>query len=134
MKEPWRMTRQEFLSEVRNLYPNRLLSHPESYHRGLVYLAHSEGKLVPPEVLADYPDLAKAVKGEQAGMLGVPGKYFEQKRPWIPGQMGFESYAKYVEAMDKKCSLDELKTMCKERGLSTSGDKKTLARRLIEGR
>ncbi|GAH52201.1 unnamed protein product, partial [marine sediment metagenome] len=31
------------------------------------------------------------VKGEQAGMLGVPGKYVEQKRPWTPGQMGFES-------------------------------------------
>ena len=41
------------------------------------------------------------VKGEQAGMLGVPGKYVEQKRPWTPGQIEIESYQKYREAMGK---------------------------------
>jgi len=71
------------------------------------------------------------VKGEQAGMLGVPGKYVEQKRPWTPGQMGFESYSKYVEAMDRKYSLEELKELCRKRGISSSGDKKTLVRRLF---
>lgn len=71
------------------------------------------------------------VKGEQAGMLGVPGKYVEQKRPWTPGQMGFESYGKYIEAMDRKYSLAELRELCRQRGLSASGDKKTLVRRLF---
>lgn len=41
------------------------------------------------------------VKGEQAGMLGVPGKYVEQKRPWTPGQIEIESYVKYKKAMEK---------------------------------
>lgn len=71
------------------------------------------------------------VKGEQAGMLGVPSKYVEQKRPWTPGQMGFESYAKYIEAMDRKYNLAELKQLCRQQELSTSGDKKTLVRRLF---
>jgi len=74
---------------------------------------------------------SEPVRGEQAGMFGVPGKYVEQKRPWTPGQMGFESYAKYVEAMDRKYSLTELREMCRERGISASGDKKTLVRRLF---
>jgi len=71
------------------------------------------------------------VKGEQTGMLGVPGKYVEQKRPWIPGQMGFESYTKYVEAMDRKYTLSELQELCRQHGVSASGDKKTLVRRLF---
>ncbi len=74
---------------------------------------------------------SELVKGEQAGMLGVPGKYVEQKRPWTPGQMGFESYGKYIEAMDRKYSLAELRELCRQRGLSASGDKKTLVRRLF---
>jgi len=78
-----------------------------------------------------YPELHKPAKGEQAGMLGAPGKYVEQKRPWAVGQMGFESYAKYIEAMDRKYSLAELKQLCRQRGLTTSGDKKTLVRRLF---
>ena len=44
---------------------------------------------------------SEPVKGEQAGMLGVPGKYVEQKRPWTPGQIEIESYQKYREAMGK---------------------------------
>jgi len=74
---------------------------------------------------------AGAVKGEQAGMLGVSSKYVEHKRPWTPGQIGFESYDKYIEAMDRKYSLVELKELCRQRGLSASGDKKTLVRRLF---
>ena len=42
------------------------------------------------------------VKGEQAGMLGVPGKVVVQKRSWTPGQMDIESYGKYQEAMREK--------------------------------
>lgn len=88
--------------------------------------------------------LIEPVKGEQAGMLGVPSKVHVQKRPWSPGQVDIESYQKYREAMktpagittavdyDRQYSLNELAKMCKDKGLSTSGDKKTLARRLIE--
>ena len=39
------------------------------------------------------------VKGEQAGMLGVPGKVHTQKRPYEAGQMEIGSYTKYKEAM-----------------------------------
>jgi len=42
------------------------------------------------------------IKGEQAGMLGVPGKVHTQKRPYEAGQMEIESYAKYKEAMSPK--------------------------------
>jgi hypothetical protein len=54
--------------------------------------------------------------------------------------MEFESYQKYQEAMkekpsvvdyDRRYTLTELQQMCRDKGLSTSGDKKTLARRLI---
>lgn len=78
-----------------------------------------------------WSESSDTVKGEQPGMLGVPGKHVEQKRPWTAGQMGFESYGKYIEAMDRKYSLAELKGMCRRQGLATSGDKKTLAERLF---
>jgi len=122
MREPWQMTQREWID-----------GHIKSpaMHKEHVRIALSKGKLVSAEVLKEYPDLAKPVGGEQGGMLGVPGKYVEQKRPWTPGQMGFESYAKYVEAMDRKYSLAELKELCRERGVSASGDKKTLVRRLF---
>jgi len=122
MKEPWQMTQREWID-----------GHIKSpaMHKEHVRIALSKGKLVSAEVLKEYPDLAKPVGGEQGGMLGVPGKYVEQKRPWTPGQMGFESYAKYVEAMDRKYSLEELKELCRKRGISASGDKKTLVRRLF---
>jgi hypothetical protein len=72
------------------------------------------------------------VKGEQAGMLGVPGKVHVQKRAWTPGQMEFESYQKYQEAMkekpkpsivdyDRRYTFVELQQMCRDKGLPTSG-------------
>jgi len=81
------------------------------------------------------------VKGEQPGMLGVPGKVHVQKRPYSIGQEELEDYSKYKRAMetprqeiieyDKKYTLEELKELCRKKGLPTSGDKKRLAEMLI---
>ena len=90
---------------------------------------------------AQYQELLEEepVKGEQAGMLGVPGKYVEQRRPWTPGQMEFESYSKYEEAMKQAekpsknlywYSIADLKKMCLNKGLNTEGSKEDLIRRL----
>ncbi|HUS04449.1 MAG TPA: SAP domain-containing protein [Dehalococcoidia bacterium] len=46
------------------------------------------------------------VKGEQAGMLGVPCKVHTQKRPYKVGQMEFESYAKYKTTMSDRFTID----------------------------
>jgi len=55
-KEPWEMTREEYRKEyIRSDYPYKDIP----THRKSVREALSEGKPVPPEVLADYPDLAK---------------------------------------------------------------------------
>jgi len=94
-------------------------------------IAHNKFVLSAAKAALQDKSPTEPVKGEQTGMLGVPGKYVEQKRPWIPGQMEFGSYTKYVEAMDRKYSLEELKRLCRERGVSAPGDKKTLVRRLF---
>ena len=132
-KEPWQMTKAEDEALYGKPKGTTTLTGGFSPHREAVRTAINQGKPVPPEVLAEYPDLTakSTVKGEQAGMLGVPGKYVEQKRPWIPGQMGFESYTKYVEAMDRKYTLSELQEMCRDRGLVVSGSKKQLIARLV---
>lgn len=55
-KEPWQMTREEYRAEyIRSDYPYQDIPS----HRKEVRLAIAEGKPVPPEVLAEYPDLAK---------------------------------------------------------------------------
>jgi len=81
------------------------------------------------------PSSNPSVKGEQAGMLGVPGKVHVQKRPYEVGQQELEDYGKYRRQMlidyDKKYSLEQLKEMCRAKGFSVSGDKKTLIGRLI---
>ena len=78
------------------------------------------------------------VKGEQAGMLGVPGKVHTQKRPYEAGQMEFGSYTKYKKVMKEMgyefdlhwATVAELKQMCSQRGLPTDGGKEDLIRRL----
>ena len=42
-----------------------------------------------------------------------------------------EEHLESVVDYDRRYSLEELKQMCKDKGVSNSGDKKTLARRLI---
>jgi len=51
------------------------------------------------------------VKGEQAGMLGVPGNVHTQKQPWTPGQMEFESYGRYKEAKEQTTVPSEMKLL-----------------------
>lgn len=55
--EPWQMTRHQYL--VRG---NRMPSVMEAEHRQAVQSAIAAGKAVPPEVLAEYPDLKAAAK------------------------------------------------------------------------
>ena len=89
-KQPWEMTQREWNNQLADQYESAVTGNesvnasrkriagylrsgklkapptggdpnsPYKAHRGLVSQALSEGKPVPPEVLADYPDLAKA--------------------------------------------------------------------------
>jgi len=51
------------------------------------------------------------VKGEQTGMLGVPGRVHTQKRPWTPGQMEFGSYGKLKAAKEQTTVPEEMKLL-----------------------
>jgi len=96
VKEPWEMAQKEWID-----------GHIKSpaMHWEHVRIALTEGKPVPPEVLAEYPDLQKA-------------------KPAVPTR---ES----IIELDRKHTLPELQGLCRQKGLSTSGDKKTLVRRLF---
>jgi len=71
-KEAWQMTKGEVYDKAKELLTpgaegkpftaerTDLLNKQVNYHKQLVQQALSEGKPVPPEVLKDYPDLAKA--------------------------------------------------------------------------
>ena len=84
-KEPWQMTRAEFLAAMakepgpiaKGLRPTTLAGAPIPgptvaenvvFHQQLVKQALKEGKPVPAEVLADYPDLAPAAPIEHRGV------------------------------------------------------------------
>ncbi len=62
-KQPWEMTREEYLEHYStpDIVEGKavLRDKPQGGHMAAVGRAISEGKPVPPEVLADYPDLAK---------------------------------------------------------------------------
>lgn len=65
-KEPWEMTSSEYLSSIghtwnkvdRGTVSKQKVVNSEKFHRVLVESAIAEGKTVPAEVLAGYPDLA----------------------------------------------------------------------------
>ena len=111
------------------------MSHPDYWRRLYqVWLAHM--KKYHPELLGEVKgNPGGPIKGDQAGMLGVPGKVHVQKRPYSIGQEELEDYGKYKRAMlieyDKQYSLEQLREMCRAKGYSASGDKKTLIGRLI---
>jgi hypothetical protein len=87
VKEPWEMTRKEW-SNLENKTINNeswlkkhtkeeILREEERFgitHSYAVKQALSEGKPVPPEVLADYPDLVKKAPTKGAGMLAEAPK------------------------------------------------------------
>lgn len=62
VKEPWEMTREEYTKSI-GKKPKEIIRRtwtPESLHGREIKEALSLGKPVPPEVLAEYPELAKA--------------------------------------------------------------------------
>lgn len=69
-KEPWQMTREEYVKSAREWRAENMprltgraledeLEHVAAGHKRIVQNALAAGKLVPAEVLADYPDLLK---------------------------------------------------------------------------
>lgn len=70
IKEPWEMTAEEYANEG---LPAKSLTAPQATiwglrltkHEKLVQQALSEGKPVPKEVLADYPDLKEKVEADE---------------------------------------------------------------------
>ena len=76
-KEPWQMTIKQYEKDMRDYWagtrgtgpgsrslPEDMAERFREYHRGLIEQALSEGKPVPAEVLADYPDLKKQAEVE----------------------------------------------------------------------
>ncbi|GAH45028.1 unnamed protein product, partial [marine sediment metagenome] len=130
-------------------------------HKGLVRQAIGQGKLVPTEVLADYPDLVALVKPpaempivrlteeefvkeklalrrKQAERVGVP---FDEKREMAllrgeyriiaPPAVKPEVLPMTPVEYDLRYTLKELREMARQEGLSASGSKKEIAARLI---
>jgi hypothetical protein len=97
-KEPWEMTRDEFMRQSAAkpasggfaARANAKIAKP--YHRQLVTQAVADGKSVPPEVLADYPELSG--DPEKSGQVSSsPEKSADERKPFkpegVPGeQMG----------------------------------------------
>jgi len=57
-----------------------------------------KGILPEPKTITEVPH--EPITGEQAGMLGVPGKVHVQKRDYTMGQVDIESFGKYQKAME----------------------------------
>lgn len=105
LKEPWQMTRAEYVQNKRDVLASAagknnpsLLSRSQSedfgrtagmYHLEEVEQAISQGKPVPPEVLADYPDL------QQAGHHVDPSKLSISKRG---NAVGFDAQGRTITA------------------------------------
>jgi len=81
VKEPWEMTREEFgLKELEQpVVARRNEQRINSIHKALINYAIEKGKPVPPEVLADYPDLkakpTPAIPAELEGLAEEARKY-----------------------------------------------------------
>jgi len=91
-KEPWQMTGKQWVGTKFDEYPfvkeGSLIR-----HKKLVKQALSEGKPVPPEVLAEYPDLAKQFPKAEAGMPEkgkeiFPGIMATEEVPPSPPEVG----------------------------------------------
>ncbi len=115
VKETWQMTRKEFIKQDFERYRrdakalgfslNEQLQIKLSgeQHEKTVRKALSIGKPVPPEVLKDYPDLVSPVKTRREQIM----------------------------EFDYAHSLDELKRMAREKGISPSGTKHEIIGRLM---
>jgi len=111
MKEAWQMTRAEYIASGKDIRMPEVLS---GEHKAKVNQAIAEGKPVPPEVLKDYPDLARAIPEAATGMpeAGVQKDIFGYEHPVFPKgkgevtQISMEDYGKLVETW-KKAGLPE---------------------------
>lgn len=74
-------------------------------HRGVCDTWDINGRCI------GYKEWHEPVKGEQTGMLGIPGKVHAQKRPWTPGQMEFGSYGKLKAAKGQTTVPEEMKLL-----------------------
>ncbi len=99
----------QLYQELQKEWPDKKITWGMTTPEGTALRKKIEGELpeapVTPEVLADYPDLQKA-------KLAV-------------------STSERIIELDRKHTLPELQSLCRQKGLSTSGDKKTLVRRLF---
>lgn len=68
-KEPWQMTRAEYEAAYGKPKKNTTVTGGFSPHKESVAVAVNQGKPVPPEVLAEYPELAEP-KGPSGGAYG----------------------------------------------------------------
>jgi len=118
-KEPWQMTRDEFVASppadiAKNSNKAEFLS---GYHHASIKRALSEGKQVPPEVLADYPELqAKADQPRAEAVTAPPEKArpagVKEKPESLPKQeaSGLKNHDGTVERMHNgEVSLQEYK-------------------------
>ena len=68
-KEPWAMTRDQFFSQPHN--PRDARFHGDQFHKDAIREAIGMGRPVPPEVLAEYPDLKPPAQAETTGQKEV---------------------------------------------------------------
>lgn len=79
------------------------------------------------ENTVDFPTLAK--------QMGYPESYYDEAKSMrIYTSTEMKPMLESAIDYDRHYSLEELRQMCSSKGLSASGDKKTLARRLIEAK
>jgi hypothetical protein len=77
VKEPWEMTRREYVESVS---AGRVIDdRANQRHKNIVALAIGEGKPVPPEVLAEYPDLVE--KPATNAVEALTGRRAPSRRP-----------------------------------------------------
>jgi len=86
MAEPWQMTRVEYETAYGKPKKSTTLTGGFSPHKEAVAVAVNQGKPVPPEVLKDYPDLAKSNPGDER-LLKVA---IEREPLRVAKQLGYE--------------------------------------------
>ncbi|GAH35896.1 unnamed protein product [marine sediment metagenome] len=125
-----RLTALEFLSRSRP-YPFNLTNGPELVAMGWnpsLKPAIPEVSLPErPRVIPTMAEFNRAWTGlEKRGLVKI-------ERSWFGSISKIRElgYTKYIEAMDRKYSLAELKELCRQHGVSASGAKKALIRRLF---
>lgn len=128
-KEPWQMTREEWLIDVgyKKSQGSRVRENWLGTHEGEVQVAVQNRKPVPPEVLKDYPEMAAIA----AKAVRTPRELFEAIRSLKP-EATITPRKSPVE-YDREMTLKQILELAREHNISTSGSKKQLIRKLIDG-